>query len=312
MIKNSNNKDSNNDVLSKLRKIIPASRLLVNEPLSKHTTFKIGGPADYLVFPASMGEISEVMIIAKQYNIPVTILGNGSNILVLDNGIKGLVLKFGRDMSYIRHEGARIRAGAGAMLADVSCYAAGHGLSGMEFAVGIPGSIGGAVFMNAGAYSGEMCQVVSAVSGVCADGSINHFVGSEIAFGYRHSAFQTNGCIICEVELTLQQQEQPTIEGKMQEYTVRRETKQPLEMASAGSTFKRPPGHFAGTLIECAGLKGLAVGGAQVSTKHAGFVVNAGGATAQDVLMLIKEVQRRVYEHSGVMLHPEVRIVGEE
>jgi UDP-N-acetylmuramate dehydrogenase len=198
------------------------------------------------------------------------------------------------------------------MLADVSRYAAQHGLGGMEFAIGIPGSIGGAVFMNAGAYSGEMCQVVTGVLGVLEDGSIQRFKEADIAFGYRHSAFQGNGCIICEVELNLQLQEKPTIEDKMNEYTMKRETKQPLEMPSAGSTFKRPPGNFAGTLIEQAGLKGFTVGGAQVSTKHAGFVVNAGGATAQDVLQLIKEVQSHVYEHSGVMLEPEVRIVGEE
>lgn len=308
MIKNNNY----NEILTKFNQIIPTTRLLVNEPLSKHTTFKIGGPADYLVLPSSIDEISGVMIIAKQYNIPVSILGNGSNILVLDKGIKGLVLKFGSDMSYIRHSEATVTIGAGAMLADVCIYAAKHGLGGLEFAIGIPGSIGGAVFMNAGAYSGEMCQVVGATIGVCADGSVKRFGESEIAFGYRHSAFQDNGCIICEVELNLIRNEKPTIEQKMYEYQVRRETKQPLEMPSAGSTFKRPPGHFAGTLIEQAGLKGLTVGGAQVSMKHAGFVVNAGGATAQDVLMLIKEVQRLVYEHSGVMLQPEVRIVGEE
>lgn len=308
MIKNSNQ----DEILTKFNKIIPTNRLLVNEPLSKHTTFKIGGPADYLILPSSIDEISGVMIIAEQYGIPVSILGNGSNILVLDRGIKGLVLKFGSDMSYIRHSGATVTIGAGAMLADVCIYAAKHGLGGMEFAIGIPGSIGGAVFMNAGAYSGEMCQVVGATIGVCTDGSVKRFEGAEIAFGYRHSAFQDNGCIICEVELNLIRQEKPTIEQKMYEYQVKRETKQPLEMPSAGSTFKRPPGHFAGTLIEQAGLKGLTVGGAQVSMKHAGFVVNAGDATAQDVLMLIKEVQRRVYEHSGVMLQPEVRIVGEE
>lgn len=287
-------------------------RLLVDEPLSKHTTFKIGGPADYLIFPSSVEEIAGVMLVAKEYEMPVTVLGNGSNILVLDKGIKGLVLKFNSEMSRIEHTGTIIRAGAGAMLADISRYAAEHGLSGLEFAIGIPGSIGGAVFMNAGAYCGEMCQIVAGVLGVFSDGSVKHFLQSEIAFGYRSSAFQNNGCIICEVELELQLQEKPTIEEKMNEYTVKRETKQPLEMPSAGSTFKRPPGYFAGTLIEEAGLKGFTVGGAQVSTKHAGFIINIGGATAQDVLTLIKEVQSHVYEHSGVMLQPEVRIVGEK
>jgi len=308
LIKNNNS----NHVLTKLSQIIPADRLFVNEPLARHTTFKIGGPADYLVLPSSIKEVSEVMVIAKEYEVPVTVLGNGSNILVLDKGIRGLVLKMGPDMSYITHTGSIVCSGAGAMLSEVSGYAAKLSLGGMEFAIGIPGSIGGAVYMNAGAYSGEMCQIVAAVTGVCTDGSITHFNKSEIAFGYRHSAFQENDCIICEVELQLQQQEKPMITQKMDEYTFKRESKQPLEMPSAGSTFKRPTGHFAGTLIEEAGLKGLTVGGAQVSVKHAGFVINAGGATAQDVLMLIKEVQKRVYEHSGVMLQPEVCVFGEE
>ena len=300
------------EIIAMITKVVPKARLLVDEPLSKHTTFKIGGPADYLIFPSSVEEISGIMLVAKEYNLPVTVLGNGSNILVLDKGIKGLVLKFNNEMSSIEHSGKTIRVGAGAMLADVSRYAAEQGLSGMEFAIGIPGSIGGAVFMNAGAYSGEMCQVVTGVLAVSKDGDIQHFSEAEIAFGYRHSIFQGNGYIICEVELNLKVNEKPTIEEKMNEYTVKRETKQPLEMPSAGSTFKRPLGNFAGTLIEQAGLKGFTVGGAQVSTKHAGFVINAGGATAQDVLNLIKEVQYHVYEHSGVMLEPEVRIVGEE
>ena len=308
MIKNSKQQE----VVTMLTKVVSKDRLLVDEPLSKHTTFKIGGPADYLIFPSSVEEISGIMIIAKEYNLPVTVLGNGSNILVLDKGIKGLVLKFNNEMSGMEQSGQTIRVGAGAMLTDVSRYAAEQGLSGMEFAIGIPGSIGGAVFMNAGAYSGEMCQIVASALVVSKDGDIKRFSDMDIAFGYRHSIFQENGCIICEVELKLQQNEKPTIEEKMNEYTIKRETKQPLEMPSAGSTFKRPPGHFAGTLIEQAGLKGFTVGGAQVSTKHAGFVINAGGATAQDVLNLIKEVQNHVYEHSGVMLEPEVRIIGEE
>lgn len=300
------------ELLLQFRNVIPKSRLLINEPLSGYTTFKIGGPADILVLPASIEEVSAVMGIAMQHNIPVTVLGNGSNILVRDKGIKGLVLKFGSEIAKLSHSKSIVTAGAGAMLADVSSYAAKLGLGGMEFAIGIPGSIGGAVFMNAGAYSGEMCQVVSAVSCVSPDGSIKRFLISELAFGYRHSRFQDNGCIICEVELQLQKEEKQMIAMRMDEYTVKRETKQPLEMPSAGSTFKRPPGYFAGTLIEQAGLKGLQIGGAQVSIKHAGFVINAGGATAEDVLSLIEEVQRRVYEHSGVMLHPEVRIFGEE
>ncbi len=300
------------DFYTQLQKIVAADRLLLNEPMSKHTTFRIGGPADYLVLPASAREVSAVLIVAREYGMPVTILGNGSNVLVLDKGIRGLVLKFGATMGRISHIGATVKAGAGASLGDVSRYAAAHGLTGLEFAVGIPGSIGGAVFMNAGAYDGEIGCFVAAVTAVCPDGKLKRLSHDDIRFGYRDSVFQHNGCIICEVELALAAGDDAAIGRKMSDYTTRREAKQPIEMPSAGSTFKRPPGHFAGTLIEQAGLKGFKIGGAQVSVKHAGFIVNAGGATAADVLNLIKEVQRQVHERFGVRLQPEVRIFGEE
>ena len=295
-----------------LRRAVDPCRLKIREPLSLHTTFRIGGPADYLVLPASPQEVAAVLGIARKCSLPVTILGNGSNVLVLDKGVRGVVIKIGEDMAALERSGTGIRAGAGALLADVSRFAADAQLTGLEFAVGIPGSIGGAVFMNAGAYEGEMCNVVEGATGVCTDGSIKHFSKEEIDFSYRHSIFQDNHCIICEVELSLQPGEPHVIARKMVDLTDRRESKQPLEMPSAGSTFKRPPGYFAGTLIEETGLKGLRLGGAQVSEKHAGFVVNAGGATASDVLRLIREIQRRVYEKFRVMLHPEVRIIGEE
>ena len=300
------------EIIAKLNDAVDVHRIKVHEPMSLHTTFKIGGPADYLVMPTSIREVTEVLAIARQYSLPVTVLGNGSNVLVLDKGIRGLVLKIGDAMSQLAHSGSVVIAGAGALLADVSRFAAEAQLTGMEFAIGIPGSIGGAVYMNAGAYEGEMRHVVQAVTGVCHDGTVKRFTHSEVAFGYRHSVFQDNQCIICEVELALKLGDAHTIAVKMADLTDKRESKQPLELPSAGSTFKRPPGHFAGTLIEQTGLKGFKVGGAQVSEKHAGFVVNAGGATAGDVLNLIKEVQRRVYEKFGVALHPEVRIVGEE
>lgn len=300
------------DFAAELRKAIPPERLLINEPMSKHTTFRIGGPADYLVLPASMQEVAAVLHMAKQYAIPVTVLGNGSNVLVLDKGIRGLVMKFGPEMGYIRHQGSTVFAGAGALLAAVSKYAAEHNLTGFEFAIGIPGSIGGAVFMNAGAYEGDMSQVVQAVTAVCAGGELKRFVRDELNFGYRHSVFQENGCLVCEVELALTNGENNSIRVRLDDYTTKRQTKQPIEMPSAGSTFKRPKGHFAGTLIEQAGLKGASVGGAQVSNKHAGFIINAGGATAQDVLALISKVQDSVYKQFGVSLHPEVRILGEE
>lgn len=306
------NHSQKKEFILKLRKTIKPDRLFLCEPMAEHTTFRIGGPADYLILPGSISEVTSALTLAQQYSIPVTVIGNGSNMLVLDKGIRGMVLKFGRNMSDIRLQGDKVLVGSGAILGDVSRFAAGKHLKGMEFAVGIPGSIGGAVFMNAGAYDGEMSHVISAVSAVCLDGTLRRFSHAQLDFGYRHSIFQDNHCIICDVELKLQAGQMQEIEDKMSEYTKKRESRQPVEMPSAGSTFKRPAGYFAGTLIEQAGLKGLKIGGAQVSEKHAGFIINAGGATAQDVLSLIQEVQRRVYEYAGVKLHPEVRVLGEE
>lgn len=280
--------------------------------MAKHTTFRIGGPADCLVLPASAEEVAAALVIAREHSVPVTILGNGSNVLVRDKGIRGLVLKFDATMGKLGHNGSSVKAGAGAALGDVARFAGSLGLTGLEFAVGIPGSIGGAVFMNAGAYDGEIGCCVAAVTAVSQEGRLRRFGHDDIRFGYRDSVFQHNGCIICEVELALREADAAVIDRKMNDYTRRREAKQPIEMPSAGSTFKRPPGHFAGTLIEQAGLKGLRVGGAQVSEKHAGFIVNAGGATAEEVLALIREVQKRVKEKFGVKLQPEVRIFGEE
>lgn len=303
--------DNMERILAELKAVIPEERILRNEPMSKHTTFQIGGPADFLILPRFSQEIAEVLAVANKYELPLTVIGNGSNILVRDKGIRGLVIKIGDQAAYIRREGNRIIAGAGALLADVSRYAAQHTLSGLEFAVGIPGSIGGAVYMNAGAYDGEISHVIGAVTAVSPDGAIQRFSGCEGEFGYRRSIFQDNQAIICEVELELQLGDQEKINEKMADFTSKRKNKQPIDMPSAGSTFKRPPGYFAGTLIEQAGLKGKQVGGAQVSTKHAGFVVNAGGASAADVMTLIQEVQQCVQEKFNVDLYPEIRILGE-
>lgn len=286
-------------------------QFLLDEPMRLHTTFEIGGPADFLIFPSSVAELQQVLKLIHQYELPLVILGNGSNVLVRDKGIRGAVVKFNGPMSQIRVEGQRLIAGAGALLKDVSAAAAAHGLTGLEFACGIPGSIGGALFMNAGAYDGEMKNVADTVRTVTLTGETHSYSRDELALGYRHSIFQENGEAIYEVELLLQPGEQAAIDAKIADFTERRETKQPLDMPSAGSTFKRPTGYYAGTLIDQTGLKGLAVGGAQVSTKHAGFVVNKGGATAADVLGLIHEVQQRVKAAHGVELHPEVRIIGE-
>lgn len=300
------------DFATRLNKILSSDQIRYNEPMSRQTTFRIGGPADVLVEPATCRQVSAVVKLARAFGLPVTVMGNGSNLLVRDKGIRGLVLKMGPRMASVRRNKAVIVAGAGALLSHVANFAAAAGLSGMEFAVGIPGSVGGAVFMNAGAYDGEMKDVVTAVNAVSPTGEIGRFEGEALCFSYRHSVFQDNGYYICQVELTLHNGDHHDIRGKIHDYTLRRRSKQPLEMPSAGSTFKRPPGYYAGTLIEQAGLKGLRHGGAQVSEKHAGFIVNAGGATAADVLALIEEVQRRVYENFGVKLQPEVKIVGEE
>ena len=302
---------SNQKFVDEIRSRMAPEHILLNEPMKDHTTFRIGGPADCLILPASMEDVAFVFQCLKRHDIPFVILGNGSNVLVLDKGIRGAVIKFNSPISAIRKKENTLTAGAGALLRDVSEFAAENSLSGMEFACGIPGSIGGAVFMNAGAYDGEMKNIVSAVRAISPKGEIVQFAANELDFGYRHSIFQENGCAICEVDLTLTPGNAEEIKEKIAGFTERRESKQPLEMPSAGSTFKRPEGHYAGTLIEQTGLKGFTVGGAQVSDKHAGFVVNAGDATAKDVLELIRQVQDRVFEKHHVKLFPEVRILGE-
>ena len=302
---------SNQEFVDEIRSRMAPEHILLNEPMKDHTTFRIGGPADCLILPASMEDVAFVFQCLKRHDIPFVILGNGSNVLVLDKGIRGAVIKFNSPISAIRKKKNTLTAGAGALLRDVSEFAAENSLSGMEFACGIPGSIGGAVFMNAGAYDGEMKNIVSAVRAISPKGEIVQFAANELDFGYRHSIFQENGCAICEVDLTLAPGNAEEIKEKIAGFTKRRESKQPLEMPSAGSTFKRPEGHYAGTLIEQTGLKGFTVGGAQVSDKHAGFVVNAGDATAKDVLELIRQVQDRVFEKHHVKLFPEVRILGE-
>lgn len=282
-----------------------------NEPMKAHTSFRIGGPADILVMPSDASQLEKVVAEARAEGLPLTIIGNGSNLLVKDKGIRGVVVKLGNALRGMECDGERLIAEAGVSLAAVANKAAACGLTGLEFAVGIPGSIGGAVFMNAGAYDGEMCKVVTKVTVLTADGQVKVFSNDVLEFGYRHSSIQDNGAIIISVEMQLAKGDINEIKAKMADFTNRRTTKQPLDIPNAGSMFRRPPGHYAGTLIEEAGLKGYTVGGAQVSTKHAGFVVNVGDATAADVLRLIGEVQDKVYAHAGVRLEPEVRIYGE-
>lgn len=288
-----------------------ARPLLIDEPMSRHTSFKIGGPADLMAMPSDEGELCALLKRAKENSIPVTLVGNGSNLLVRDKGIRGLVIKLGNMLNTIEVDANSITFGSGVSLALASKKAAELGLTGMEFAVGIPGSIGGAVYMNAGAYDGEMSNVVTAVRVVDGDGNVKILTKEEMCFGYRKTVLQGSGLIVTAVTVSLAEGNVAEILAKMADFSQRRTSKQPLELPSAGSMFKRPPGYFAGTLIDQTGLKGYTVGGAQISTKHAGFVVNIGGATAADVLQLIKDVQAKVKAAHGVELHPEVLIIGE-
>lgn len=295
-----------------LLKELPSTRVREEEYLRHHTTFKIGGPADLFVEPTTMAELSFALHTIHEFDVPVTIIGCGSNILVKDGGIRGAVVSVRHMTQIMDCNDNTLCIGSGYMLKDASEFAWENGLTGLEFAIGIPGTLGGAVFMNAGAYDGEMSHVVTAVRAVDFQGNIKEYDVSHLDFGYRHSVFHDNHEVIGEVIMTLKPGDKNVIKARMDELTEKRESKQPLEFASAGSTFKRPPGYFAGTLIEQTGLKGLSVGDAQVSHKHAGFVINTGSASAKDVLDLIAEVQRRVYDQHGVHLEPEVRMIGED
>ena len=286
--------------------------LLLAEPMTKHTSFHIGGPAELMAQPQSEAELQSLLLKAAEAAVPVTLVGNGSNLLVRDKGIRGLVIKLGSMLRDIKVSGNVLTFGSGVSLAQASKKAAELGLSGMEFAVGIPGSIGGAVYMNAGAYDGEMSKVVKSVRVMDAAGEVSELSADKLDFGYRHSALQGSDKIVTSVTVELSAGDKQAIAEKMADFSNRRITKQPLELPSAGSMFKRPPGYFAGTLIDQTGLKGYTVGGAQVSTKHAGFVVNIGGATAADVLQLISDVQAKVFAAHGVHLEPEVLVLGEE
>ena len=289
-----------------------AKPLLVAEPMAKHTSFRIGGPADLLAQPADEAELAALLQVASEHAVPVTLIGNGSNLLVRDKGIRGLVIKLGNLFSGVEVCGNTLTFGCGVSLAMASKKAASLSLSGLEFAVGIPGTIGGAVYMNAGAYDGEMAKVVIKVRVMDEQGKTSELAASELDFAYRHTALQNSGRIVTSVTVSLVPGDADAIAAKMADFSQRRISKQPLELPSAGSMFKRPPGYFAGTLIDQTGLKGYTVGGAQVSTKHAGFVVNMGGATASDVLQLISDVQSKVFAAHGVHLEPEVLVLGEE
>ena len=294
----------------KLRDYLTDLPVLAEEPLAKHTSFRVGGPARRMAFPHNAEQLVLLLSFAQECTARPFVLGNGTNVLFPDGEVDRLIVNT-RDMAEVQltAEG-HVKAMAGASLARVANFACQQGLTGLEFAHGIPGSVGGGVCMNAGAYGGEMAQVIDSVTVLFPDEGIKTLSCADMAFGYRRSLLMEHpGAVVLYAEFVLEKGDSAAIRSAMEDLMARRKASQPLEYPSAGSTFKRPEGHFAGKLIEEAGCKGLTVGGAQVSEKHAGFVINVGGATCADVLALMAEVQRRVKERSGVTLEPEVRVV---
>lgn len=297
--------------LSFLEKAFPG-QFQIHVPMAQYTTFRVGGPADILVSPNSQEEVCTLLVAIQAEQVPCTILGNGSNVLVLDKGIRGVVLKLGNALNGLVIEGTRIRVEAGVLLSRLATAAADAGLTGLEFASGIPGSLGGAILMNAGAYGGEIGNLVRTVTVVDPNGQVRNLDREQMDFRYRHSVVMETGDIILSATLELAPDDLEAIHERIRDLTQKRITKQPLNFPSAGSTFKRPPGYFAAALIDQAGFRGYRVGDAQVSEKHTGFVVNRGHATASEILQLMDDVKTRVHAMSGVWLEPEVRILGEK
>ena len=295
--------------LDSVTEAMPELVIRTEEPMSKHTTFRIGGAAEVFAAPDAR-ELPQLLAMAKGADVPVTVIGNGSNLLVGDRGIAGLVIEIGERMSEVRIEGTTLVAGAGALLSKAAQTAAAAGLGGLEFAAGIPGSVGGAVVMNAGAYGGEMKDVLQSVKVLTEEGELLSLAAAELELGYRHSCVPERKYIVVEATMELSAKPEEEIRACMAELRAKRVEKQPLEYPSAGSTFKRPEGYFAGKLIMDAGLRGYTVGGAQVSEKHCGFVINKGGATAADVRQLMQDVHDRVKEQFDVELEPEVKLIG--
>lgn len=296
--------------IENLGRIVPKESIVLNEPMSRHTTFRVGGEAACFVKVLSSKELSKLILFLRETEHEFLLLGNGSNLLVSDSGYEGVVLKLEGEFEEIRTDGLKIIAGAGVSLAKAAKTAMEAGLTGMEFASGIPGTLGGAIVMNAGAYDGEMKQIVKEVTVMDADGNILTLDNDTMEFGYRTSAIKNRPFIVLSAALLLQEGEREAIREKTDDFAARRKEKQPLEYASAGSTFKRPEGYFAGKLIMDAGLRGYSIGGAKISEKHCGFIINTGNATAQDISELIEEVQEKVKEQFGVMLEPEVIRIG--
>ena len=291
--------------------LLGEDRVLVQEPMSRHTTFRIGGAADLFLVPGSSYDVQEILRICREEAVPWFVLGNGSNLLVSEEGYRGVIIQMYRNLGEITVDGKCIRAQAGALLSGIAAAAREASLTGFEFAGGIPGTLGGAVVMNAGAYGGEIKDVLKEATVLTSEGDILTIPVEKLEMGYRTSVIKTAGYTVLEAVLSLEKGDQSAIREKMKELSEKRISKQPLEYPSAGSTFKRPEGYFAGKLIMDAGLRGYRVGGAQVSEKHCGFVINTGNATAQDVRTLMRDVQDKVLKEFGVKLEPEVKFLGE-
>lgn len=297
---------------SELCAILPAERVRFQEAMKDHTTFKIGGPADVMVIPQSIEELRDIIACCYKNSYGYFIMGLGSNLLVRDKGIRGVVIKLGGSFEKVSVNGQEIEAESGASLSKLANTAADHSLSGLEFAEGIPGSIGGAVVMNAGAYGGEIKDVLLKVSVIDNTGKLQIFKSDDLSWGYRKSVFQDSSSMVVLALLKLKMDDKDRIRARMDDFASRRREKQPLDYPSAGSTFKRPDGFYVGPMIEELGLKGYRIGGAEVSQKHAGFIINTGNATCHDVLELIALIKFKARERFKVELHPEIRVVGEE
>ena len=300
----------NDQFLTELQNVMGGSGIFMEEPMKKHTTFRVGGPADVLVQPDETA-LAAILALCRQYHVSYSFIGNGSNLLVGDKGIRGVVIEMTDPMGNIEVDGTKITAQAGAMLSKIANTAASNGLGGMEFAAGIPGSVGGAVVMNAGAYGGEMKDIIEKVYVLDENGAQMELDRDALDLGYRHSCIPEKKYIVTKVVLELVPRNEAEIRSEMKELNEKRAEKQPLQYPSAGSTFKRPEGYFAGKLIMDAGLRGYQVGGAQVSEKHCGFVINKGDATAADICQLMRDVSDKVQAQFGVVLEPEVKMIGE-
>ena len=301
----------NEAVKQKFCQVLGKEQVLFEEPMKSHTTFRIGGPAEVFIMPKSVKQVQMAVKICQEEQIPYFILGNGSNLLVSDRGYRGVIIQMDRNMGEIQVEGTEIQVAAGALLSSIAVAARRESLTGFEFAGGIPGTLGGAVVMNAGAYGGEIKDVLKEVTVMDGDGKIFTLPASELEMGYRTSIIKTAGYLVLSARITLSRGKEEDIKARTRELSEMRTQKQPLDYPSAGSTFKRPEGYFAGKLIMDSGLRGYSVGGAMVSEKHCGFVINKGNATAEDVVSLMKHVTEVVQEKYGVTLEPEVKFLGE-